>query len=471
MSIRLPAPRAALLLGGASLLLHAGYAALVPLAPQAVAILRDLHPLTAHGHYVFPSLLTGERPMSENTVTTALRRMGYTNDDMTAHGFRAMARTLMIERLPGVAADVIEAQLAHGKSGPLGAAYDRAEYMEQRRAMMRTWADYLDRLSSIEDATAELDAAIHIEGYPPPHDPRINVIKVTPDPGVIEVNIHPTLDWPSLVATTTALYEEAHQAAGAVGMGLSQPGEVSVALGTSGVVFAPASSYQPESGGRLHTFAYIPGMWHWMGVMLSAGGSLRWFRDALGGGTSYDDLMLEAAGVEAGCEGLLFLPYLTGERTPHADPLARGAFAGLTIRHSRGHLARAVIEGVSFGLRDSLELMRGLGLAPDQVRVSGGGAKSPLWRQILADVLNVDIVTVNSSEGAAYGAAILAAIGAQAFPDVSSATRQLIRVTSQISPGGEAEIYAENYPRYQALYPALRSVFNAGKTADQKAGD
>jgi xylulokinase len=212
-------------------------------------------------------------------------------------------------------------------------------------------------------------------------------------------------------------------------------------------------------------------MWHWMGVMLSAGGSLRWFRDALGGGASYDDLMLEAAGVEAGCEGLLFLPYLTGERTPHADPLARGAFAGLTVRHSRGHLARAVIEGVSFGLRDSLELMRGLGLAPGQARVSGGGAKSALWRQILADVLNVDIVTVNSSEGAAYGAAVLAAVGAQAFPDVSTAAQQLIRVTSQISPGRDVKLYAENYPRYQALYPALRSVFNAGKTADQKAGD
>ena len=162
------------------------------------------------------------------------------------------------------------------------------------------------------------------------------------------------------------------QAAGAVGMGLSQPGAVSVSLGTSGVVFAPASSYQPESQGRLHTFAYIPSMWHWMGVMLSAGGSLRWFRDALGGGSSYDDLLNEAATVDAGCEGLLFLPYLTGERTPHADPDARGAFAGLTVRHSRAHLARAVIEGVSFGLRDSLELMRGLGLAPDQVRISGG---------------------------------------------------------------------------------------------------
>ena len=248
------------------------------------------------------------------------------------------------------------------------------------------------------------------------------------------------------------------QAAGAIGMGLSQPGEVSVALGTSGVVFAPASSYQPESQGRLHTFAYIPGMWHWMGVMLSAGGSLRWLRDVLGDGSSYDKLMNEAAGVKAGCEDLLFLPYLTGERTPHADPNARGAFAGLTIRHSRGHLVRAVIEGVCFGLRDSLELMRGLGLAPDQVRVSGGGAKSGLWRQILADVLNADIVTVNSQEGAAYGAAILAAVGAKAFPDVHTAVQRLIRTTSQISPSSNVELYARNYPRYRELYPALKSI-------------
>ena len=248
------------------------------------------------------------------------------------------------------------------------------------------------------------------------------------------------------------------QAAGAIGMGLSQPGEVSVALGTSGVVFAPASSYQPESQGRLHTFAYIPGMWHWMGVMLSAGGSLRWLRDVLGDGSSYDKLMNEAAGVKAGCEDLLFLPYLTGERTPHADPNARGAFAGLTIRHSRGHLVRAVIEGVCFGLRDSLELMRGLGLAPEQVRVSGGGAKSGLWRQILADVLNADIVTVNSQEGAAYGAAILAAVGAKAFPDVHTAVQRLIRTTSQNSPSSNVELYARNYPRYRELYPALKSI-------------
>lgn len=252
------------------------------------------------------------------------------------------------------------------------------------------------------------------------------------------------------------------QAAGAVGMGLSQPGAVSVSLGTSGVVFAPASSYQPESQGRLHTFAYIPAMWHWMGVMLSAGGSLRWFRDALGGGLSYDELTNEAADVEAGCEGLLFLPYLTGERTPHADPNARGAFAGLTVRHSRAHLARAVIEGVSFGLRDSLELMRGLGLAPGQVRVSGGGAKSALWRQILADVLNVEIVTVNSREGAAYGGAMLAAVGVQAFPDVHAAAERMVRITGQTSPGANAELYEEIYPRYQALYPALRSVFKQG---------
>jgi xylulokinase len=188
---------------------------------------------------------------------------------------------------------------------------------------------------------------------------------------------------------------------------------VSLALGTSGVVFATTGQAFIEPEGRLHAFCHsVPGRWHLMGVMLSAAGSLRWFRDTFAPGTGYDELLAPAADVPEGCEGLLFLPYLTGERTPHPDPLARGAFAGLTVRHGMTHITRAVLEGVAFGLRDSFELIKASGLSSiQQVRVSGGGARSPLWRQILADVFGAELVTVNTTEGAAYGAALLAGVG------------------------------------------------------------
>ncbi len=195
------------------------------------------------------------------------------------------------------------------------------------------------------------------------------------------------------------------QAAGAVGAGAVQPGVVSLALGTSGVVFASTSAPLIEPQGRLHAFCHaVPGRWHLMGVMLSAAGSLRWYRDTFHPGLDYDSLLAPAAAIPAGCEGLLFLPYLTGERTPYPDPLARGAFVGLTIRHNEGHMVRAVLEGVAFGLRDSFELMKQAGQKEiRQVRVSGGGARSLLWRQILANVFGAELVTVNTTEGAAYG--------------------------------------------------------------------
>jgi xylulokinase len=254
------------------------------------------------------------------------------------------------------------------------------------------------------------------------------------------------------------------QAAGAVGVGAVQVGIVSLALGTSGVVFATTGGPFVEPEGRLHAFCHaVPGRWHFMGVMLSAAGSLRWYRDTLAPGVSYDDLLAPAANVPAGSEGLLFLPYLTGERTPHPDPLARGAFVGLTVRHGLPHMTRAVIEGVSFGLRDSFELIKsGSGAAITQVRVSGGGAKSPLWRQILANVMNAEMVTVNTTEGAAYGAALLAGVGAGVWPDVDAACRRTIQVTgsTQPEPVGVAE-YERWYQAYRALYPALKPTFNA----------
>lgn len=253
------------------------------------------------------------------------------------------------------------------------------------------------------------------------------------------------------------------QAANAVGTGAVVAGIVALSLGTSGVVFASSDQPIVEPNGRLHAFCHaVPGKWHLMGVMLSAAGSLRWFRDALAPEVAFEALVAEAATVPPGSDGLLFLPYLTGERTPHPDPLARGAFVGLTVRHTRAHLTRAVLEGVAFGLRDSLELMRQAGLADvTQVRVSGGGTRSPLWRQILADVLHTEIVTVNSTEGAAYGAAVLALVGAGVFGSVEQACAALVQVTGQTEPGGDTAVYNRLYPLYQQLYPALKPTFAA----------
>ncbi len=253
------------------------------------------------------------------------------------------------------------------------------------------------------------------------------------------------------------------QAASAVGTGAVRVGVVSLSLGTSGVVFAATDGPAIEPQGRLHAFCHsAPGKWHFMGVMLSAAGSLRWHRDTFAPGTDYDTLLKPVADVPAGADGLLFLPYLTGERTPHPDPLARGAFVGLTVRHSFPYLTRAVLEGVSFGLRDSFELMKGAGLANiSQVRVTGGGARNPLWRQILADVFGAEIVTVNTAEGAAYGAALLAATGAGVFPSVESACDATIQVTGSTRPGADQVVYEKLYPLYRGLYPALTSTFHA----------
>lgn len=251
------------------------------------------------------------------------------------------------------------------------------------------------------------------------------------------------------------------QAAQAVGVGAVRPGVLAVTLGTSGVVFAATESPLIEPAGRLHAFCHaVPGRWHLMGVMLSAAGSFQWYRDALASNVSFDELVGEAAGVAAGSDGLLFLPYLSGERTPHPDPLARGAWVGLTLRHARGHLTRAVLEGVAFGLKDIFSLMKEAGAGDvDQVRVSGGGAKSVLWRQILAEVLGTEMVTVNTTEGAAYGAALLAGVAAGAWPDVDTACARTIRVTDRISPdAGNVTRYADLYQQYRSLYPALRSI-------------
>lgn len=253
------------------------------------------------------------------------------------------------------------------------------------------------------------------------------------------------------------------QAAQAVGVGAVQPGIVALTLGTSGVVFATTGGPYIEPEGRLHAFCHsVPGRWHFMGVMLSAAGSLRWYRDTMAPGEGFDELLAPAAAVPPGSEGLFFLPYLTGERTPYPDPLARGAFVGLTVRHGQPHMTRAVLEGVAYGLRDSFELITAAGnVTVDQVRVSGGGAKSPLWRQILADIFNAELVTVNTTEGAAYGAALLAGVGAGVWPDVTAACRRTISVTGSTRPSASGvAAYNRWYPAYRGLYPALKPTFD-----------
>jgi len=252
------------------------------------------------------------------------------------------------------------------------------------------------------------------------------------------------------------------QAASAVGTGAVQAGVVSLSLGTSGVIFATTDSPAVEPEGRLHAFCHsVPNKWHLMGVMLSAAGSLRWHRDTFTPGLDYDELLQPVPEITPGSDGLFFLPYLTGERTPHPDPLARGAFVGLTVRHSFPHLTRAVLEGVSFGLRDSFELMKSTGLKNiDQVRVTGGGARSPIWRQILADVFNAEIVTVNTTEGAAYGAALLAATGSGEYNSVEAACDAAIQITGSTDSGADQSIYNDIYPLYRQLYPALSPTFN-----------
>ncbi len=261
------------------------------------------------------------------------------------------------------------------------------------------------------------------------------------------------------------------QAAGGIGTGVVRPGVLSAALGTSGVVFAFSEDASTDPGGRVHTFCHsVPGKWHIMGVVLSAGGSLRWYRDALCAAESavaretgqdpYQYITAAAETAPPGAEGLIFLPYLTGERTPHNDPYAKGAFIGLSLRHSKAYMARAVLEGVAYAMRDSVEIMRELGVDARQVRASGGGARSALWRSIQADVYRASLVTINVDEGPAFGAALLAGVGGGVFGNVEEACDATIRVVSSCEPDpARADVYDRWFPVYQACYRALAPEF------------
>ena len=263
------------------------------------------------------------------------------------------------------------------------------------------------------------------------------------------------------------------QAAGAVGMGIVRPGAVSATIGTSGVVFAATARPALDKGGRVHTFCHaIPGRWHVMGVTQAAGLSLRWFRDQFGvagdgaasssGDDPYDLLCKEAASAPPGSDGVLWAPYLMGERTPHLDPGARAALVGLAASHTRAHAVRAILEGVAFSLRDTLTIFAEMEVPVDTIRLGGGGARGPLWRQIQADIYGREVEILAAEEGAAYGAALLAGVGVGTWSSVDEACARAVRVAARVEPDAPASaLMNRRYSAYRALYPALRSVAEA----------
>jgi len=263
-----------------------------------------------------------------------------------------------------------------------------------------------------------------------------------------------------LRAGTPVVAGAGDQAAGAVGMGIVKPGSVSATIGTSGVVFAATNNPALDPKGRVHTFCHaIPNRWHVMGVTQGAGLSLRWFRDQFGL-APYDQLTAEAADVPAGADNLLWAPYLMGERTPHLDPNARAALVGLTASHTRAHVVRAILEGVAFSLRDSLEIFRDMNVPVESIRLGGGGARSKLWRQIQADVYAHAVDIVQAEEGAAYGAALLAGVGGGLWKSVDDACAEVVRVVDRIEPDAAAvKVLEPLYRSYRELYPALHKVF------------
>ncbi len=267
-------------------------------------------------------------------------------------------------------------------------------------------------------------------------------------------------EWLPSVSESTVHGGAGDQQAAALGVGVVEPGTLSVVLGTSGVVFAALPEYRAEPQARVHVFCHaVPDTWEAMGVMLSAAGALQWFRDTMAPGASFEQLVAEAQEWPPGAEGLTFLPYLSGERTPHADPSARAMFEGLSLRHGRGGLVRAVLEGVAYGLRDSLELLRGLGVDAQVGRASGGGARSRLWLEIVASVLGVPLELTEVEEGSAYGAALLAGVSNGVFASAQEAVSRCVRVRDRIETNEAwAGVYDEGYARYRALYPAIKSL-------------
>ena len=283
-----------------------------------------------------------------------------------------------------------------------------------------------------------------------------------------------------LTAGTPVVFGGADNACTAVGNGIVSPGRTSASIGTSGTVLTPTKTPEVDPELRAHTFCHcVPNMWYVMGVMISAGGAFRWLRDTLGaqeveeakkkGVDPYEVLTSQAEKVEPGCEGLLFLPYLMGERTPHGDANARAVFFGLTLRHKKEHMIRSIMEGVTFGMRDSLEIIKNLGLDVGQITATGGGARSALWRQIQADIYGSEVVTINIAEGPAFGAAIMAGVGAGVYGNIQEATDEIVKITSRTEPiEDNMVIYNEYYEIYRSLYPALKPEFDRVSAAVAK---
>ncbi len=251
------------------------------------------------------------------------------------------------------------------------------------------------------------------------------------------------------------------QSAAGVGNGVIEEGIISVTLGTSGVVFASTNFPKIDPEGRLHTFCHaLPSTWHLMGVMLSAGGSLRWFRDNFCEGASYNIIIEEAKKVPPGSEGIIFLPYLMGERTPHKDPFAKGVIFGISGYHKKGNILRAVMEGITFGLLDSLSLIEKMKVPINQIRLSGGGARSPFWCQMQSDIFGKEAVKLNIEEGSSFGAALLASVGTGIFPSLKDACQKVIKIKETYKPDlKNHSLYQKYYQIYQDLYPALKPSF------------
>src|SRR6266851_1685911 len=300
-------------------------------------------------------------------------------------------------------------------------------------------------------AAAEIDAAMLPQVYESPE-----ITGVVSSAGAEATGLR---------ARTPVVAGGGDQAAGAVGMGIVRPGTVSATIGTSGVVFAASDKPALDPKGRVHTFCHaVPGRWHVMGVTQGAGLSLRWFRAQFGiaknGSTqTYDEMTAEATKVPAGADGLLWTPYLMGERTPHLDPYARGALVGLTAQHTRAHVIRAILEGVAFSLRDTLTIFHDLNVPVKSIRLGGGGARSSVWQQIQADIYGTPVDLVAAEEGAAYGAALLAGVGAGAWRSVEAACETAVHVAKRVEPiARNVELLNRRYEEYRKLYPALRGI-------------
>jgi xylulokinase len=306
----------------------------------------------------------------------------------------------------------------------------------------RQWSDEMIGALRLEKTT-----------LPPSHESSEIVGKITRDAAALS----------GLEAGTPVVAGAGDQAASAIGNGIVEPGAVSCTVGTSGVVFAFLERPTYDVKGRVHTFCHaIPNAWHVMGVTQGAGLSLQWFRNRLAQDSLYDELTADAALSPAGAHGLFWLPYLMGERSPHADANARAGWIGLTAKHQSSDLVRAILEGVCYSLRDCLEVIREMDAKPTVARLSGGGAKSPLWHQLFADIFNIRVTTLESQEGSAFGAALLAAIGTGLFADAKQACQVAVREVDAKQPIGDSvSFYEERYRVYRALYPALKPAFEA----------